>query len=174
MSFKLYLLTSPDGLHYVGVTGNMQRRRAAHRRRLGDVVIRVLVIGRKDYIYNLEREAIRVFVTRHPKGLNLADGGYGSRDFLPIMRAKLAKSLQGNKNGRGNRGRARPDIAERNHTRPVSAETRQRQSLAKQKNPVRFWAGKKRPACTKDRISVSLKGRPWSGARRLAYEASHV
>lgn len=51
--YSLYQLTTLDGRRYVGVTKDMRRRRAAHRRRLGDVVIRVLVIGTRDYIWRL-------------------------------------------------------------------------------------------------------------------------
>ena len=90
--YSLYQLTTLDGRRYVGVTKDMRRRRAAHRRRLGDVVIRVLVVGTRDYIYGaLSGRLYGVLDTRHPNQLNVADGGYGSRDFLPITKAKLGR-----------------------------------------------------------------------------------
>ena len=60
-------------------------------------------------------------------------------------RARLAASKLGNKHGKGNRGKKRPDIAERNRTRPVSIETRRKQAEAKRGRPGP-WRGKTRPS----------------------------
>lgn len=49
--------------------------------------------------------------------------------------------------------------------RVVSEEARKKMRLAKLRNPVKFWLGKKRPPMsqeTKDKLSQALKGRKLS------------
>ena len=108
---------------YIGVSHKPRRRFVEHHssptligrtlKACGykNAVLEIWVAGDRDYMYALETAAIAKFGTRFPNGCNLSSGGYGSRDWLPETRKKLAAAKRG-----------RPS--------PKSGETRRRMSLA--------------------------------------------
>lgn len=101
--YSLYVIETPLG-SYVGVSKDASRRFSAHRisKRfcpLSDVIrhydlradsVRILAVGSRAYIYDLEFTAIAAFGTRWPLGFNIASGGYGCRDHLPSVRARMS------------------------------------------------------------------------------------
>lgn len=93
----LYLITSPNGKQYVGITTqNLARRMAGHKvaaakgspyplhaaiRKYGFESMQVNVLhGSRDLeeLHQLEIKAISTFGTRSPNGYNLTDGGEGT------------------------------------------------------------------------------------------------
>ena len=91
----LYKILLSDGRSYIGVSKNVADRFKAHRRALSEIgaVLRrqsaevtILVCGHKEYIYDLEKKAIAAFKTRHPHGLNVAEGGIGKRGLTYEVR----------------------------------------------------------------------------------------
>ena len=161
----LYIITLPDGRAYIGVTKDIGRRFRVHcwgrRSAVNDAIkqvgrdkisLRTLAVGKRDFIFDLEQRAILTFGTRWPAGLNIADGGYGGRDPLPITRAKLSASRKG-------------QIA--------SEETRLRLSIA---HKGKTFPNRKSPQTRPKGFfgtPANLKGRPWSEARRAAQERRH-
>lgn len=101
--YSLYRIETPLG-DYIGVSKNVRARFSAHKiskrvSPISDVIrycnltfdsVRVLAIGSREYIYNLESKAIAAFGSRWPSGLNIATGGYGCRDHLPSVRARMS------------------------------------------------------------------------------------
>lgn len=99
--YAIRLSVNDYAIAYVGVTKNFRRRSKEHWqgyipiddaiRMCGkeNVIFQRLVRGGKDFIYNLESEAITAFKTRWPNGYNQTAGGYGCRDPLPQTLAKL-------------------------------------------------------------------------------------
>lgn len=88
--------------------------------------------------------------------------------------AKIAKAKLGNKHGAGNRGKKHsPETVAKMRKRRHTPETRARMSAAKRANPVRYWLGKKRTE-NAIKVSLALKGVPWSPARRAAQEAQRL
>lgn len=92
----LYLLTSPSGKSYIGITSKtVEARWKAHNMRVQEgrdqalqkairkygaesFKVQTLVIADKwDYLCDLERKAIAAFNTKAPNGYNLTDGGEG-------------------------------------------------------------------------------------------------
>ncbi len=181
MSFKLYQLTLPDGRQYIGVTKDARRRFTTHRKRFGDATICVLVVGDRDYIYNLEREAIRVFDTRQPKGLNVAAGGFGCRDPLPQTRKKIAAGQLGRHHSLERRAQWSKDRKGKKlppqHCANIAAALRLRPQV------IRRAAAQKRAKKLKGRkfsathilnLSLSHRGKPWSVAQHAARRAYYM
>lgn len=154
MKTLLYILTFPSGKAYIGVTtGTVERRlirhvshaksrdHAIHRafRKYGSaaVEVRVLAVGPKDYILDLERKAIAAFETLVPLGYNQSLGGEGIRvpTFTAEHRAKLAAAKKGkpgnNPNGTRHTLETRKKISAANRGRNVSAETRKKIGISK-------------------------------------------
>lgn len=87
----LYKITNLDnGKAYIGVSKDPDRRFNAHLTGYGSRALKedllstfkteILVIGSKEYIYDLEIKAIAKFSTLIPKGYNIAIGGYLNQD----------------------------------------------------------------------------------------------
>lgn len=106
MTYYLYqILLSFDVPVYIGAARDPIARFSRHRRaknligkalrRNPNAKMQVLVAGKRDYIYDLERRAIEAFGLRYPKGFNLYPGGVGGRDPLPSTRTKISESLKG-------------------------------------------------------------------------------
>lgn len=96
----LYGLTLPGHTRfaYIGVTLNRESRLSAHRARWPGITMRTLVFGEREFIYALERGAIRVFRTHVSQGgLNQSSGGGGGRSSLyhPVRPAYIPPYLQG-------------------------------------------------------------------------------
>jgi len=100
--YYLYRITAPDGRAYIGVSECPRTRWSKHcrdhqsaiydaARTFGRTTMRfeTLACGSREYIYELEINAIRVFQTRLPDGFNKNAGGFGCRDPLPQTRAKM-------------------------------------------------------------------------------------
>lgn len=77
----LYLITRQDGCRYVGVSIDPMHRLQQHILGHGsiyligqtDASIEVICQGRKDYIYNLERD----YIKKNRPELNISEGGHG-------------------------------------------------------------------------------------------------
>jgi hypothetical protein len=105
MMYFLYIIESPEGA-YIGVSKNPKARFRAHttartlvgaaiRKYKSAVSLRVLAAGSREYIYDLEFAAVKRFLTRFPTGYNIASGGRGGRDQLPIHRQKISEARKG-------------------------------------------------------------------------------
>lgn len=94
MKYYLYQIRNKvNGKCYIGVTNNPRQRYKDHfeHKTKGSLLIcrallkygpnsfefKILVIGDKEYIYNLEIKAIAKFLTQVPFGYNLTGGGEG-------------------------------------------------------------------------------------------------
>ena len=62
-----------------------------------DIEFRVVIAGERDYIFELEKRAIKEFNTRVPFGYNRAEGGIGNRNPLQSTRDRISQSRQGRK-----------------------------------------------------------------------------
>lgn len=157
MIHHLYCIKLLGVVIYVGVTKNPTTRFRSHhkqKKRLGPVLrkygerawIETLAIGQREYIYELEIQAIIAFNTRHPNGFNIGAGGFGCRDPLPSTRAKIsaANSVPST--------RARISAAQLGRTR--SPETRAKMSAAKIGKPGGML-GKTHPAETRAKMSAA-------------------
>ena len=126
---ELYILTSPNGKQYVGVTSKTaQERFARHRsnalagftfcaalhgaiRKYGpdSFSVKTLVVGDWDYILGMEQDVISLYGTMTPAGYNLREGGQfgamsqGTKDKI----SKLAKERHENDPEIGQRHSAR-------------------------------------------------------------------
>ena len=110
--YSLYQLRFPNGKRYIGISKNVQRRLREHRCAAdngetlplhkairhygwGAVVASVLVVGKRDYIADLECRAIESFHTLCSDGYNVSLGG----DLSPMLsvrtRKKQAATLKG-------------------------------------------------------------------------------
>ena len=167
----LYQLAFPNGKSYIGMTVSDPRKRlwehnynaekgsplavAQAIRKFGRdaVQFKVLVVAKgRDYLAQLERNAIRVFGTRKPNGYNLTDGGDGApvgntynlgKKRTMESRAKMSASARG---------------------RPRTKEQREAVSRAMMGN--KFSLGRKLSDEHKARISVANKGRKWTAEQR--------
>ena len=72
------------------------------------------------------------------------------------------KKMQNNKNGRMCKGHKKTN------------ETKEKLRQSSLKNPTRFWLGKTKSEECKKKISESLKNKPWSEARRQAFESKKL
>ena len=173
----LYQLAFPNGKSYIGMTVSDPRKRmwehnynakngsplavAQAIRKFGRAAVefKVLVIAQgRDYLAQLERNAIRVFGTRKPNGYNLTDGGDGApvgnlfnlgkkrtaesrlrmslarkgKRKSPEGRANIARGLIGNKYNLGNvmPSEVRAKIAAANKGQKRTPKQRARISVA--------------------------------------------
>ena len=165
----LYQLAFPNGKSYIGMTVSDPRKRiwehnyhanngsplavAQAIRKFGReaVQFKVLVIAKgRDYLAQLERNAIRVFGTRKPNGYNLTDGGDGA----PV----------GNTYNRGKKwtaeARLRASINRKGKGKKISEAHRERIRLAMTGN--KFSLGKYHSEETKAKMSASHMGKVFS------------
>ena len=110
----MYKLDFPNGKSYIGVTKrtvnqrfakhcndakreNFAISRAINKHGKDNIKVNTLVLGSMDYLFELEKSAIKSFNTRSPNGYNLTDGGEGSvgRVLSEESRNKISKSLKG-------------------------------------------------------------------------------
>lgn len=109
MAAILYMLISPIGKSYIGVTKQKISKRIRQHVRCNSAVgaalrkyglknfkICILAIGPIDYIFRLEDKAIQSFSTMAPSGYNLKEGGYGGR-FTDEVRKKMSETAKGRK-----------------------------------------------------------------------------
>ena len=115
---ELYILTSPNGKQYVGVTSKTARERFARHRSnalagltfsdalysairkhgLDNFSVETLVVGDWEYILGMEQDVISLYGTMAPDGYNLREGGQfaamsqGTKDKI----SKLAKERHEN------------------------------------------------------------------------------
>ena len=126
---ELYILTSPKGKHYVGVTSKTaQERFARHKsnalagltfcaslhsamRKYGpdNFSVKTLIIGDWDYILGMEQGVISLYGTMAPDGYNLREGGQFSvmSQETKNKLSKLAKERYKNNPEMGQRHSAR-------------------------------------------------------------------
>ena len=168
----LYQLAFPNGKSYIGMTVSDPRKRmwehnynakngsplavAKAIRKFGRAAVefKVLVIAQgRDYLAQLERNAIRVFGTRKPNGYNLTDGGDGA----PV----------GNTYNLGKKRtmETRRIMSERRKGVYGKSEAhRERMRLAWTGNKLAL--GNKLSQEHKDKISAANKGRKWTAEQR--------
>lgn len=110
----MYRLDFPNGKSYVCITsrtvnqrfikhcGDSKKENFAISRAINkygklNIKINTLVSGSMDYLFDLEKKAIRSFNTKSPNGYNLTDGGEGAfgRVISEHTRNKISKSLSG-------------------------------------------------------------------------------
>jgi len=133
---ELYQLTFPNGKSYIGVTEKTARERFrthVHQRQTrryavyaairhygaASVRVRTLVIGKIDYLMELERQAIEAFGTKAPNGYNLTDGGEVPRGLTAESLAKMSAVHKG----------------KAHHCVPHSAEAKARMSASHKGRP---------------------------------------
>ena len=183
----LYAIELPGrGVAYIGVSSEPKARFRTHSnadtdigraiRQYGreNVVLRLLAIGDRDYIYDLEYEAVKVFGTRWPVGFNVSSGGHGGRDQLPRHRerigvAHLGKTLSLEHRLKLSAAKKTPEaiarLVARNKLGP-SEETRRRM--------VASHLGKRFTEDTRARMSASRMGRQVSEETRRKLKESNV
>lgn len=137
MTYYLYCIKLLGVIIYIGVTKNPATRFQKHRRSkkpIGRIIrkydeqawMEILVVGQRNHIYDLEIQAIRVFGTRSPSGLNIGAGGWGCRDPLPSTRTRMSKSIGARM--RSPEVRAKMAVSRKGNTncvgRVISPETR--------------------------------------------------
>jgi len=102
--YNLYFVWHLGQVVYVGVTKNLKRRIAEHkkakgvfgqflRREEGNVEFKIVTIGPRSYIYDLEVKLIVALGVRDV-GFNLSAGGIGGRDPHPSTREKISEILR--------------------------------------------------------------------------------
>lgn len=108
----LYKISFPNGKVYIGITSQILARRISqhirHSRSKSTIVLSnairkhgtnfdrtVLVIGRMDYLRDLEIKAIVAFNCRIPNGYNTSYGGETSPATCPEVAAKISASRKG-------------------------------------------------------------------------------
>ena len=163
----VYQLAFPNGKSYIGMTVSDPRKRiwehnynakigsllpvAQAIRKFGReaVQFKVLVIAKgRDYLAQLERNAIRVFGTRKPNGYNLTDGGDGA----PIGNTyNLGKKWTAE-------ARLRASINRKG--KPTSPEGRA--NIARALIGNKYLVGNKHSEETKAKMSASHMGRVFS------------
>ncbi len=156
---SLYELLFPNGKRYLGITSNFSKRMAEHSRlaRLekkrpvykairrfgwGNVGKKVLAVGPKDYIADLEIKAITAFNSRE-HGYNVSLGGDLSPMLVPETRKKQSATLTGYKHtdeskksmsiaqqGRKHTPETKEQIGAVHRGKIVSFEQREKQRLA--------------------------------------------
>lgn len=101
----LYRILLPDGRAYIGASKNPKARFAAHysaRTHIGSAMrlhgkaacrLEILCAGSEEYIYALEKPAIKMFNTRYPAGCNRDSGGLRP-EHLPESIALHAASYE--------------------------------------------------------------------------------
>ena len=161
MMTKLYMLTAPSGKRYIGVTKKPLSYRISDHIYVGSVIgkallkygrkafkTEILVIGEEEYIYELEKRAIKSFGTMVPNGYNIHEGGQGGR-LTESTKQKIGAATR----LRYAEGRAHPPgMLGKKH----SVETKRKMSELKQgfRNPN--WGQKATPETLKKR-SIALK-----------------
>lgn len=111
----LYMLTSPSGKNYIGISESARRRWVEHSSdaRKGSKLAlhsainkygwdnfkkQILVIGTYEYVKELEIKAIELYRTKLPYGYNMTSGGETSPMLNPEIASKVSKTLKGRKN----------------------------------------------------------------------------
>jgi len=104
--YHLYFAWCFGRVVYVGVTKDLKIRVADHKRAKGifgqflrqegdNVEFKIVVIGPRSYIYDLEVKLIEALgVRQRGVGFNLASGGIGGRDPHPSTREKISNILR--------------------------------------------------------------------------------
>ena len=150
---RVYELTFSNGKGYVGVTHDMKERIRSHRkgnsivgrafRKYGRPDIRILLIGKREYCYEMERSLIEQRQTLYPLGYNLLTGGHGNTKHNTASRIKMANSRRGAKHTEETKRKLaisasrenmspenRRKKSEANRCRIVSSETRAKMSVS--------------------------------------------
>lgn len=148
----LYMLTSPSGKSYIGLSKRtaperfanhlkhvgLGRRNAIHRAILkyGPETFRVrtLVIADDlEYLKLIEPLAIRAYSTFCPNGYNMTHGGEGSAFWAPesLVKAKIGQRAAWQRNYEQRKNASKPAIAAmRRACEDVEIETRRRRSIS--------------------------------------------
>lgn len=101
----VYLIASPSGKCYVGVTGNLKRRLRDHskadsvigrafRKYKDQMRVQVLLMGPADYCFMMEQRIVDAYGTLSPNGYNQTGGGIGGRTPAPEVTARRTSSLK--------------------------------------------------------------------------------
>ncbi len=170
----LYMLESPFGKAYIGVTiRTLSARISSHcnsnhvigkaLRKYGrnNFKQRILVVGEKDYIYSIEKRAIEVFGTLAPLGYNLKEGGNVECSYTEQARAKMRAASK-------NRW---SDPTERKRTSEATRKAMSRPEIkAKYENAFR---GRKHSAETRAKIAEAGRGRKHTAEAKAKMSAAH-
>lgn len=168
----VYLLTSPSGKKYVGITSKTLAARWSNHcwrarrgstfvlhaaiRRYGPESFKVEVIEETETWEEVcEREKFWIIElqSKAPNGYNLTDGGDGTIGFSQEVRDKMSASQTGKKHS--DETRAKMSAAAKG--RKLSEETRARMSAAAKSRPIEHRA----------KLSEAQKGRKYSDESRL-------
>lgn len=137
--YSLYQLRFPNGKRYIGISKNVQRRLREHRcaaeageslplhkaiRHYGwsSVVPSVLVIGKRDYIAELECRAIEAFRTLCNDGYNVSLGG----DLSPMLSVRTRKKQSATLKGYVPTAEARANMSKAQRGRKHSEATKEK------------------------------------------------
>lgn len=184
----LYKLDFPNGKSYIGITKSTLDKRVSQHiassrnpkqlinyaiKKYGDNFHkRILVIGKLNYIKDLEIKSISRFNTISPNGYNLSLGGDTSPTINPLVARKMALSLTGKKKSKEHA----LNISKGKIGYKASDETKKKLSLAnKGKIPSKETLEKRSMALKgrvlseehRNKISESLKGKKASDEAKL-------
>ena len=167
--FYLYCLDFPNGKKYVGLSNDPVKRLRLHRffaregrlpvnaafRKHGAPQLRILCVGDRTYIAELEIKAIAAFRTREQEfGYNVSLGGELSPSLVPELAARAGLARRGRPHSAEHRAR----IAAANTGRTHTPEARANMSAAKMGN--KYNQGRSLPSETRAKISAAHIGMP--------------
>lgn len=171
----VYELTFPNGKRYIGVTCDMKMRMYAHMhgnslvgkacRKYGHPIVQILLIGEREYCYEMERCLIEQKQTFVPYGYNLMIGGPGNARHSEESIIKMRNALQGKtlteehkkkiseaSKGRKHSSTTRLKMAQSQLGKKHSIETRRKISLAASKENLSFETRRKMSKAAKGKI----------------------
>jgi group I intron endonuclease len=158
--YAIYIITnSLNGKQYVGITNNLKKRWAAHKRAATNAYLHRAIkqYGIDKFVFthyasafnkeaacDIERMLVVEHNTKAPVGYNMTNGGDGIIALVPESRAKIAEA---NKNRTPEQ---RAKMSQKLTGTKLSEETKEKQRLKK--------IGSKRSEKTKAKMSKSLLG----------------
>ncbi len=154
---SVYELTFSNGKRYVGVTFNIKKRMCAHRRgnslisraykKYGCPNIRILLVGSREYCYEMENLIITQEQTLVPHGYNLMAGGGGNSKHSEETLVKISNALRGRK------------FTEEHKEKISKKLTGKKVTLASRLKMSQSQLGKKRSKETKEKIAAIVTAR---------------
>ena len=187
----LYCITNLlDGMQYIGVSTEPERRFRMHyvkSNRTNSYIksairkhgaesfkMTILMQGKKDYCYEMERKAVESYSTKVPNGYNICDGGRGfngvkGKDHpltgIPLSeehRLKISKALKGHKNTPEQIARMKSKLTGRKLSQ--EAKDKLKESSKKVVRTAEWRAN----------ISKGLTGKKWDESRKQRFVQSRL
>lgn len=169
----VYELSFPNGKQYIGVTNKLvQKRLAEHTttksmvgqaiRCHGSPASKVLLIGDRDYCYEMEACVIKMKGTLHPAGYNMDAGGRGVVSPSEFTRQKISQTKTGTK------------LTEE-HKRKIGEAGKGRiATLTARFNMSKAMMGKGHTAATRKKLSLANIGNKHTAVTRRKMSLTHT